>query len=258
MKPFVPIVIVDSAIAGEALSTKHELEALINTVNRSSFDIADLLHKVKKRGYYAPFTTFKEYYSTLKIKPRRAQYLTRMAEVMETVNVPRSQYEPLGIDRLREITSLEPTEVWKNPITGLSTPMREFIVGFVEYRTDTGDYIDINDLTKNVRTLKGFVGENDFVWLNLFVKRSALENTMRPALDLMKAHIGSVKKDDEGISQDANDGTAAEMIFADYLADPANNIDVLYAEETAQDLEADPDNDVWAEESNETFTEVTI
>jgi hypothetical protein len=238
-EPFVPIVIVDSAIAGEALATKHQLETLIGTVNRSSFDIADLLHLIKKRGYYAPFATFTDYRESLKIKPRRSQYLARMASVMEEVGIPRSQYEALGIERLRDITSLEPTEIWTNPITGIKTPMREFIIGFVEYRDEAGGLIDPKVLNKNIRTLKGFVGENDFVWLNLYVRKSALDNTMRPALELMKAHIGSVKKDDEGISQDASDGTSAEYIFAEYLTNPANGMDALNAEYDSNVLEVD-------------------
>jgi len=240
MKPFVPIVIVDASIAGEALATKHQLEELITSVNRSSFDIAELLNKVKKRGYYSPFSTFQEYCATLSLKPRKAQYLTRMAGVMEEVGIARSWYEPLGVSRLREITSLEPTDIWTNPVSGQKTAMREFITGFVEYRQENGDFIDLEKLKQNVRTLKGFVGENDFVWFNLFVQRSALESVVRPAFDLMKARIGSVKKDDEGISQDATDSTCLVNMAADYLSDPTNSLDTLHAspeEEIYEDVE---------------------
>lgn len=229
MEPFTPIVIVDSAIAGEALATKHRLETLISDMDKNTFDVAELLWLIKKRGFYAPFNTFQDFRKSLKLKPRKSQYLTRIAGVMEEVGIPRSKYEPLGIARLRDIASLEPTEIWTNPLTGIATPVREFIVGFVDYREDDGDYIDPKKLHTNVRTLKGLVGENDFDWLHLYMKRSVIDNTARPALELMKAHIGTVGRDDEGIAQDASDSRAAELIFADYLVDPANGLDTLYA-----------------------------
>lgn len=238
-QPFSPIVIVDSVIAGEALATKHQLEQLILSVNRSSFDIADLLLTIKRKGYYAPFTTFKDYCNSLKIKPRKAQYLTRMADVMEEVGVPRFQYEPLGISRLRDITSLEPSDLWTNPLTGEKTPIREFIIGFINYREENGDFINPDRLTQNVRTLKGFVGENDFEFLTLSFQKSAMEQVVRPALELAKVHIGSVNKDDEGISQDATDSSAAVAIFADYLSDPTNDFANLTIEEPSLEEEFD-------------------
>lgn len=260
-QPFSPIVIVDTAIAGEALATKHQLDEIINQANRSKFDIAELLLKIKRKRYYHPYTTFQEYYTTLKIKKRTAQYLTKLAEVMEEVGIPRSQYEPLGIARLREITSLTPTDLWKHPISGVSTPMREYIKGFVDFREKDGSYIDPERLKKNVRTLKGFVGENDFEFVTLSFQRATLENVVRPALELAKAHIGSVKKDDEGISQDATDSSAAVAIFADYLSDPTNDFAILNAVEEPS-YEVDPDTtDDWAyakEEPIEDIPEVTL
>lgn len=238
------MVIVDSAIAGEAVAVRHQLEELIKNVDKNTFDIAELLYTIKKRGYYAPFNTFQDFRKSLKLKPRKSQYLTRIASVMDEVGIPRSQYEPLGIARLRDITSLEPSEVWTNPTTGDITPVREFITSFVEYREPSGDFIDPERLKKNVRVLKGLVGENDMDWLHLYMRVSAIEETARPALELMKAHIGSVRKDEEGISHDATDGQAAEMVFANYLSDPSNGLDTLYAlpepeEEYGTDTEAE-------------------
>lgn len=215
-KPFTPIVIVGEAVAGEAAAARKNLEALINSVNRSSFDIAELCHKVKSKGYYAPFTTFQEYSKTLKLKPRKIQYLTRMAGVFDQVGIKREVYEPLGIARCREITSLDPAAEWTNPESSLTTPVAEFIKGFVE----KGEEIDMDDLKRHVRTLKGFVGDNDLVWVNLCLTRSVHENTWRPAIDKAKALMGSVSKDDEGISQDASDGAAAEIIAVTFLNDP--------------------------------------
>jgi hypothetical protein len=249
-EPFSPIVIVDSAIAGEAIETRHQLEQVISSMNRSKFDIAELLLKIKRKGYYAPYATFDEFRTSLKIKKRTSQYLTKMAAVMEEVGIPRSQYEPLGVSRLRDITSLEPTDIWTNPISGAKTPMRDFIIGFVEYRHEvTGDFIDPELLKRNVRTLKGFVGENDFEFFTFSFQRSTLETVVRPALELAKAHLGSVKKDDEGISQDATDSSAAVAIFADYLSDPTND----FANLTESEMDSSEPEDNYEDNS-----EVTI
>lgn len=213
-------VLVGEAVAGESAKTRAMLVSLIESINKNTLDVAELLHKVKVNGYYqSECSTFKEYTESLNIKARKAQYLTKIVETFETVGVPRSQYEPLGIAKLREISSLDPNITWKNPVTNDETPMKEFIVGFVE----SGAQIELDDLKKHVRTLKGFTGENDIVWRNLPFIRQVVEKTIDPALELARANIGSVGKDDEGISKDASDSACVEIWAAEYLLNPANN-----------------------------------
>jgi hypothetical protein len=214
-------VIIGEAVAGQAASTRAQLESLINNVNKQTIDVAELLHKVKSNAFYQPlYNTFKDYISTLDIKERKAQYLVKIVEVMSAVGMTRTVYEHLGVAKLREITSLDPAGKWKNPETGEETPMQDFIIGFVE----KGDEIDLADLKQHVRTLKGFTGENDLVWLNLCVTKSVLDNTIRPALELAKNMIGSVSKDDEGFSKDASDGAALEVLAIGYMTDPSNDV----------------------------------
>lgn len=218
------VVIVGEAIAGESAKTRAMLVSLINSVNKSTLDIAELLYKVKKNGYYqAEHATFKEYTESLDIKARKAQYLTKIVETFEAVGIERKQYEPLGIARLREISSLDHNVNWRNPVSGQETPMKEFIIGMVEKLPETGDYMDLETIKKNVRTLKGFVGANDIVWKNLPFLRSVVEQTIDPALDLTRVNIGSVGKDDEGISQDASESACVEAWAVSYLLDPHNN-----------------------------------
>lgn len=206
--------------AGEAAQVRAELEALISSVDKSTFDIAEKLYQVKSHAFYQPtFNTFKEFTDSLKIKARKAQYLTRIVEVFTEVGVPRTQYEPLGIARLREISSLDPKINWKNPETGVETPMSHFIKSFVE----KGEEIEMDDLKQHVRTLKGFTGENDIVWHNWPFTRQVSENIIAPALALAKANIGSVGKDDEGISQDASDSRCIEVWAVEYLNDVNSN-----------------------------------
>ena len=77
-------VIVGEAVAGAAVKAMQQVEALIANINKQQFDLADALYTVKKNGYFQKdFATFKEYYQTLKIKPRRAQYLTRIVKAAE-------------------------------------------------------------------------------------------------------------------------------------------------------------------------------
>lgn len=217
-------VLVGEAVAGESAKTRAMLVSLISNVNKSTLDIAELLHKVKVNGYYqAEHATFKEYTESLDIKARKAQYLTKIVETFESVGIPRKEYEPLGIARLREITSLDHNLTWKNPLTGEETPMKEFIIGMLDKDKDTGDYLDLDTVKKNVRTLKGFVGENDIVWRNLPFTRIVVENTIDPALELARANIGSVGKDEEGISKDASDAACVEVWAVEYLNDVANN-----------------------------------
>jgi hypothetical protein len=209
------------AVAGEAATVRKTLEATINNSHATNFDIAELMHKVKKNGYFRPdFNTWQDYVATLKIKPRKAQYLRNMADVMDQLNVTRTVYEPLGIARLREITSLDPNGEWVNPETAEKVPMRDFILGFIE----KGETISLDDLKSHIRTLKGLVGENDLTWRHLCMTRAAAEGTWDTAIHLAKNHIGSVGKDDEGISKDASDGAAAEVIAVSFLNDPANQV----------------------------------
>ncbi len=229
-KPYTPQAIVGTVVAGEAAAIKNKLETLIDSLDKSTFDVATLLHQIKVKGYFSNwgYSTFQEYSKTIKnLKPRKIQYLSRIVGVMDEVGIPRTQYEPLGIARLREITSLDPKETWTNPESGIKTENAEFIKGFVSYREDNGDYIDTDKLKQHIRTLKGFTGANDLVYETLCMTRSAHENAWKPAINLAKLHIGSVKKDDEGISQDASNGSAAEKIAIAYLIDPQNEFNTI-------------------------------
>lgn len=213
-----PLAIYDGAIAGEAAKTRKKLEEVIASSNKSVFDIGELLYIIKKNNYYAGFNTFQEYVKSLDIKPRKAQYLRRIAQVMDELEIPREQYEPLGTAKMREITSLDTSATWENPETQETVPIKDFVIGFVE----KGSTMSLEEIKSHVKTLKGLVGTEAMGWLNLYMKQSALDNTVRPALELAKMKMGSAGKDDEGISYDYSDGQAAEVIFVEYLNDPNN------------------------------------
>jgi hypothetical protein len=214
--------LVGEAIAGESTKVKKELEKLLTSLNKSTFDVADLLHKVKKFGYYRPeFDTFAEYLKTLDIKRRKGQYLERITDVMEQVDIERTKYEPLGIAKLREITSLDPNSIWKNPTTGAETPMKDFIHEFV----NEGATMSQTEIHEHVQTLKGFTGENELVNKTFAWLKSTYEEVIEKALELAKRNIGSVGRDPEtGAAIDPSDSKAMEVISIEYINTPANNV----------------------------------
>jgi hypothetical protein len=211
--------IVGEIQAGEAKKIRKQLEQLIAKVNNSAFDIAILLHEIRKNGYYQEFGTFTEYIKTLSLKPRKCQYLEKIASTMEELSIPREKYEGLGIAKLREITSLDLSQTWTNPETNEQTPVKLFVEGFI----DKGQDMTLDEIKQHVKTLKGLTGEDSLIWLNFSIKQSVLDNTVRPALELGKLNIGSTGKDDDGNSFDPSDGRALEAIAAEYITNPANN-----------------------------------
>lgn len=214
--------IIGEAVAGESTAIRSQLESLINNHERSLFDIGELLYKVRRSGFYTHwgFDTFKDYCASLQFKERRAQYLTRIVGVMSDLGINRDEYESLGVAKLREITSLDVNGTWTNPQTGETTPLKDWIAGLV----DRGEDMTMDEIKQHVRTLKGFVGDNDLVYETYCYTRLTKEQTIDPAKELARRNIGSVGKDDEGTSKDASAGRCAEVWAVEYLNNPANNV----------------------------------
>lgn len=214
-------VIIGEQVAGESAKIRKELEGLVTSLNRSTLDIAELLHKVKSRKYYVQYgcNTFREYVQTLDLKLRKAHYLARICEVMNECNIPRSEYEQVGIAKLREISSVDLDGSFTNHNTGEVKPMKEIIPLLVE----SGKTVSLEAVKEQVRTLKGLTGENELVWLNICVKKEVKDKVVNPALELAKMNIGDAGKDDDGEAIEPSDGRALEMVCAEYLADPLNS-----------------------------------
>jgi len=219
-------VIVGEAVAGESAKTRAMLESIIKNIDKQTLDAAELLEKVQSQGLYNPdFNTYKEYTRSIGLKDSKAEYLPKIVRVMKSVGFERKDYDKLSISRLRHISSLDPEKTWKNPETGEEVPFKDFIVNFVQ----KGEEIDMETLLQHIRTLKGFVGENDITWLNLPFARITMDNTVRPAIEKMKALIGSVAKDEDGMSKDASDSRCVEMITVHFLNDETVTAEQLSA-----------------------------
>lgn len=215
-------IIVGEAIAGESHKTRKAVEKLIQKLTLDQYDIGDLLWKIKKNGWYTQwgFNTFAEYTKSTGLKESKARYLPQISEVMEAVGIGRAKYEAIGIAKLRAIASLDASAVYVNPVTKVETAMSDFISGITEKAITEGDGFTLDEIKSTVRTLKGIVGDNDITFLGVSVQRTVLESVIRPALERAKAIIGSVGKDEDGVSKDATDAAALAAICADFLATP--------------------------------------
>lgn len=234
MGTITPVSIVISAVgeivAGEAKQARHRLEHLIKDGHRNTFEIARQLHLIKSKGYYDGYNTFTEYISTLDFKLRKAQYLRRIAEVMEILGVPPEVYEPVGLSKLREITSLNLDTVWINPETEEEVPMGVLIATFL----DKALALSVEEVKAYVRVLKGLTPETEMVGRHFYVPTQVLHEIINPAVETAKRLIGSVGRDDEGIAKDPSDGRALEVICIEFLNDPANSF-IANATKTAAD-----------------------
>jgi hypothetical protein len=215
------IVIVGEAVSGERAEVQKALKKLIKQVNTNTFDIAELLFKTKSKHLYTE-PTFADFVKTLDIKPRRAQYLETLAEVMSAANITRAEYEPIGVTKLRVITRLDPAATYTNPDTNVAEPMVDYIVGLVELATQHPEKT-ADDLEQSVRVLMGETGDNDMTWLNIRLLRLTKENIVDKAFEKAAINIGSVATDAEGVEQDASDGRKLEIICAEYLTDAHSN-----------------------------------
>lgn len=215
------IVIVGEAVSGERAEVQKALKKCIKLLNTSTFDIAELLFKTKSKHLYTE-PTFADFVKTLDIKPRRAQYLETLAEVMSAANITRAEYEPIGVTKLRVITRLDPAATYTNPDTNVAEPMVDYIVGLVELATQHPEKT-ADDLEQSVRVLMGETGDNDMTWLNIRLLRLTKENIVDKAFEKAAINIGSVATDAEGVEQDASDGRKLEIICAEYLTDAHSN-----------------------------------
>jgi len=215
-------VIVGEVNAGEAAKVRKSLEKAIKQVNASTFDVAELLHKVKA-GHLYTTPTFTDYIATLDMKVQRAQYLEHIADVMEVVGITRAEYEPIGVTKLRAITRLDPTATYTNPETKETFPMTDYIVGLVEVAPTK----KAKELEGSVRVLLGETGENDMTWLNIRLLRLTKENIIDKALEKAAINIGSVATNADGSEKDASDGRKLEVICINYLNDTQSDPEIV-------------------------------
>lgn len=245
-----PPAIVGEVEAGRAVKVRREINKLIKATNSSEFDIAELLHEVKANHYYSPdFESYSKFAKSLKIKYTRAYYYVKIVELMQGVSLGRTEYEPVGMGKLRVISRLGLEGSYKD------VPMPLII----KELTQKAEQMSLEDVTFEVESILGLTEDESMVWLNIHLKKLARENCVKPALALAKKHMPeSQKKDADGNFIDPSDGAALEMICANFLADPNfNPSDAGPAEVNAAALSAAGDEIDAAEVDDDPVEDVT-
>lgn len=204
-------VVVGEAVAGQAAKTLKQAKQLIAGLSSSTFDLMDCLHEISDKKYYAPkFNTFTEYAQSLDIKPVKVYYLVRIARQMALAGVSRAVYEPIGIGKLRAIARINILDQ-----DGQVNPTKvDSVKDLIALAPDNS----IDGIKVMVDNLQGLVGEEAFEWRNIKIKKSA-NAVVEKVFKMVRVQLGQTKND-EGIFQDASDGTVLEKICLDVLSDP--------------------------------------
>ena len=233
---FTPPAIVGEVEAGKAAKTLKAVKALISGLSTSTFDLMDALYEVKTAKYYMPqFNTYTEYAQSLDLKPAKSWYLVSIKDHMLVAGIDRSTYEPIGMAKLRVISSIEMRDG-----DGAIIPSA---VETVKTLISCADINSLGDVKNAVEVAKGNVGEDAWEWLNIKIKKAA-KTIVRKMLDGVKLQMGSSGKDAEGNSKDPSDGAALEMVGMDWAADPNNEAVVILLDKQAEqtDKQADEEN----------------
>ena len=125
----------------------------------------------------------------------------------------RIQYEPAGISKLREITTLNPEGTFWNKETRVSEPLDEHIVRLIL----DADTMTVPVVKEEVARLKGQVGPDRPVTHSYTAPQSAYENVIKAAIELARRMLGSAGRDDEGNAVEYKDGACLECICASFL-----------------------------------------
>src|ERR1700722_4371882 len=204
-------------VAGRSAAVRKQLVLLSGTISTNTFDVGELLHEADTSGYLASwgFKNLGDYAEKeLGIKERKAQYLVRIIRVCREVGLTRAQFEPAGVSKLREITRLDPKQSWFNPDSKENEPLDDHIIDLIVEAPD----LTREEVTEEVLKLQGMVGEDRPVVRSYSATKSAWENVIKRAMELMRAKLGSSGRDDQGMAKEYPDGVCIEMICSDWLA----------------------------------------
>ena len=216
-----PPAIVGENIAGRQQSVRRTLIKLSEDINRNTFDCAELLFEVQENKYYLgwKFESLPEYAATeLNLKPRKSQYLARIARVMHACGIKRSDYEPAGITNLRMVSTLNPDSTYFNQETKTHESMAEHITELVAEAPE----LSTKEVEAEVNRLLGMDGENTMVHKSYSVTKSCYENTIQRCFEAVRMRLGSAGRDDTGVAKEYGDGAVLEALCAEYNADPRN------------------------------------
>ena len=214
-------VIVGEAVAGQASVLRKKINALIKGMNVNTFDLVEGLHEMQSKKHYLElgYQSFVDYGKSLDLKLTKVYYLARIGEVMGACGIPRSEYEPVGIAKLRVINQLKVLDkdgkMNMYEMDGENWTMAEVVQTIMA----TAKTDDIEDIEERVKKIQGKVGDDAEEWMNFKVKRVVKEQVIKPALEKFKLLIGTVGEDADGMAIEPSDSAALEAMAAHGLSD---------------------------------------
>lgn len=245
-------VIIGDADVSRATFVRRKITNLVKAANAQTFDLAELFFESKKQQYFAQwgFESFSSYGKQIakdyNFKWTKIYYLTRIMENMDAAKLERSQYEQVGMLKLRAISRLKPDAEFNG--VPVSILIREL--------TLKAGQMSVEEVQFEVDKIMGLTEDESMSWLNIKVKKMAKDNTIMPALALAKKHVGSVGQDEEGHAIDASDGRCLELICANFLADPNYNQEQVAPDQKAQEA-ADAAQEQTLDAADEAAEETT-
>jgi len=219
-----PQAIHGEAIAGQqakSIALRKRMLLLSTDLTKNTFDLAEAFLEAQESGCYLEwgFDSLGDYASLeLGIKHRKAQYLARIVKVCRECGVSRKDYEPVGVTKLREITTLNPGDSFYNAEDKKSEPMVDHIVRLIAEAPENSTV----DVEQEVARLKGQTGENAMVTRAYKVTQSCWENVIAPCFEAIRKRLGSAGRDGTGAAKEYSDGNVIEALAAEYNSDPRN------------------------------------
>ena len=214
-------VIVGEQVAGRATSVRRSLMSMVTSLSTNTFDLALLLHEAQVNSYPTAwgFSSLADYAGKeLGLKKRKAEYLTRIVKVANAVGLPRRQYEPCGVSKLREITRLNPEGSFWNKDTHENEELAEHIVRLILDH----DKLTVQQTKDEVARLLGQSGPDRRVIRSYSTDITTWTNVISPAIELARQLLGSKGRDENGDAVEYSEGACYECICAAFLADPNN------------------------------------
>jgi hypothetical protein len=215
------VAIVGEVVAGQSAMLRKHMRVLAGDLTRYTFDLAEAFLTAQETRCYAEwgFASLGDYAELeLGVKKRRAQYLATIVRVCRACGIARKDYEPVGITKLRSITSLDPETTFYDAEEKKHTPMVELITELVAEAPE----LSLVEVEERVAHLKGLDGENTMVTKSYSVTKSCYENTIQRCFESVRMRLGSAGRDGTGAAKEYSDGAVVECLAAEYNADPRN------------------------------------
>ena len=189
-----PIAIVGETVAGHSASLRKRMGVLAQDLVKNTFDLAEAFFEAQETHCFIEwgFESLGDYASLeLGIKHRKAQYLARIVRVCREAGVARADYEPVGVTKLREITTLDTDASYFNQTSKQHEPMVDHIVNLIAEAPE----LSTIEVELEVARLKGQTGDNSMVLRSYKVTKSAYENTITRCFESIRKRLGSMGRD---------------------------------------------------------------